>query len=1521
MKFLCALFLASGLVLPVSAQTGFVNDQAARGVIGQATFEGGADTVSASVLAGAQGVAVGGNWLFVADSNVLSILNTNYTSTTLSQAITNVASTTIYVTSSAGMVANSTVLLIGTEELQVSSVSSDGHTIGVVRGYDSTTAALASAGAVVTFSLGATQDNRVLAFNTTQLPAPTANLVGLQPARCPLCDLAASNVIGQPNFTSQIVPATLAANSVNQPTAVATDGTILAVADTNNNRVLVYNTIPTTPNASANVVLGQPDFVTFQTPDAVTASTLRGPQGLWIQNGKLFVADTQNSRILIWNSIPTTNNQPADLVLGEPNFTTRYIAANPLNPATSANSLYDPVSVSSDGTRLFVSDLGNNRVLIWNEIPTANQQPADVEVGQPDMTSNMADNVTGILGNGNTTTSTTWVTGGCASTGTDTAVTPNVPTYNELCERTLSFPRFALSDGTRLFIADGGNDRVLIYATIPTVNGAAADTVLGQVDMITNIVSDETQLITSTVVSNNSSADTIRTPTSLAWDGTNLYVADPFDNRVLYFTPGSPNLILPNDSILNAASLLIYAQGYVIVGLNSGDSVTTGDVITVTIGGTAYTYTVQSGDTLAKIVAGLVKVINGSNSGAGDPNVIAIAAPNDTLSLQSKVAGPAGNSVTLAASLTTGTAETVTVSDDELTGGNSATLAPGSLVVINAPPGVVFASDGETHTDNDSPLDVDYAGVQVYFDGIAAPIAYVTPTQIRAQIPYLLFSYTQDAAANSSSAYVRLQNPDGSVSYSNAIPLAIVPANPGIFSMNNGTPPTALAFHGSNYASAVFSIDGTINAGDIGTVVVGNNTYTYTVQSTDTLNTIQTAFVNLINQDPLVTATASGTFTRVVIQARVPGPAGNGIPLTASVDTGADLLLTVLNTPTCCSNTAGAPVTAANPLVPNELFYVWGDGLGIITGSSAATLVAGAPYNGAQPNTVNDFVAATLEGGAAQVINSGLPTGVIGLYQVELQVPAGATTSDQAELYIAQDAYISNITLVAVNSASISLSPNPIAAETGTHGTTTVTYSSSVANTVVYVGSQLFCTAAAGTSSGTCTTGDWVSNGMVFSLVDPSTGVVLATTTAVVQAPAATLTLNPNPVGNDGTGLGTATLTVNANTPVNVYAGPTEFVGDVTTGAFATGKWVSNGLVFTAVDVTSSKVIGSVTAQVSKPAGTLTFASNPILNTNTPGDVVATLNYSANIPAAIYVNGTLFCGGGTAISGSCTTGQWVTNGMQFQLVAVATKAVLATATAQVELSAGTGTITLSPNPAVVTDGTGLATITVGFSASAPNAGIFVNGTLLCTGQSGYCPTGKWVHNGMVFTLANTANGLPIASATAVVQTPSATISLAQNPVVAAPGSNAGIATINYSANVGVEVLVGGKLLCGPQLSGSCLTGTWVTNGMVFQLVDAATQVVLASVTAQVVPPSGQISLTPNPVVVTDGSGLGVATVNYTANVPVAVFVGPNRLCGDTTTSGSCLTGKWVSNGLVFSLVETGTDTVLATVTASVVSGP
>ena len=197
----------------------------------------------------------------------------------------------------------------------------------------------------------------------------------------------ASLVLGQPDFTTTTDPYTTQSGFRN-PTGIASDGNILVLADTDNNRVLIWKTIPTSKNQPADLVLGQKDFVTVQEPPPLNSSAFRGPEGVWVQGTQLFVADTQNHRVMVWNSIPTSNNQPADLVLGEPNFSTAPPATTSDLPPTASN-LFSPVSVTSDGTHLFVTDLGHHRVLIWNSIPTQNGQAADVVVGQQNMTSEL----------------------------------------------------------------------------------------------------------------------------------------------------------------------------------------------------------------------------------------------------------------------------------------------------------------------------------------------------------------------------------------------------------------------------------------------------------------------------------------------------------------------------------------------------------------------------------------------------------------------------------------------------------------------------------------------------------------------------------------------------------------------------------------------------------------------------------------------------------------------------------------------------------------------------------------------------------------------------------------------------------------------------------------------------------------------------------------------------------------------------------------------------------------------------
>jgi len=947
-KGILSLFFLSAYI--VNAQT-FVNGQAARAEIGQPNFTSGQTGVAANLLGGASGLAYANGLLWIADSNRLA--------------------------------ANP-------------------------------------------------QNNRVLSFQTSLIPGPYADQSQIIPATsaCGLCGYNASNVLGQPDFVSNnpgllqtATPAngsTAEEGSMRTPTAVATDGLHLAVADTDNNRILIWNTLPTTPNAAPNVVLGQTNFTSAQ--PATSQAGLRGPQGVWIQNGALFVADTQNYRVLVWRQIPTQNDQPADLVLGQPNFTSANgppnLSPTNLYPPTAANLLLNPVSVTSDGMRLFVADLGNNRVLIWNSafvngsLNLSNDQNADVAIGQPNLTTAVAN----------------WSSALCG------AADNSAP-----CAATLDWPRFALSDGRRLFVADGGNDRVLIYNTIPTQNGASADEVLGQLDFVTNRDTSASISITSTTVDNTGAVDITATPTSLAFDGTNLYVADPYNMRVLIFTPG--NTPLPDSSAVNWASEIIRQEGVVTFSLPAGGAIVANDTVTITIQGTAYTYTIVKNDTLDTIAQGIVKVINTSNSNAGDPNATAIfaGAGTGTVYLASKGTNLAYDSISLAASTSNAADIATNTPSAYLTAGNAGTGAAGMLVEINGS----NLSDTTASTSLSGQLPTSLGGVEVFMDGLASPILSVSPTQIVTEIPFNFVngSFVNAGLAgtsaftdrNSTGIYVRTLHNDGSITVTNATPMYIAPANPGLFNApaydGQARPwPAINAFHQPGNPTAVVSVDGSVTAGNTASITIGSATYTYTVASSDTLLTIAQNLANQINaQDPNVSASLGGAFQRVVLTARQSGAAGTGIPISATSSSGATVTMTAYTSSTCCAVVSGSPITPSNPAVPGELISVSATGLGTVqdVNGNVLTVATGQPWQGPLVNSAVSSVTATMNGETAETITAGLAQGGYGMYQVQMVVPSDLPTNPTTQLYVAQNAFISNTVTIPVGPAGSYTPPPP----------------------------------------------------------------------------------------------------------------------------------------------------------------------------------------------------------------------------------------------------------------------------------------------------------------------------------------------------------------------------------------------------------------------------------------------------------------------------------------------------------------
>jgi len=78
-------------------------------------------------------------------------------------------------------------------------------------------------------------------------------------------------------------------------------------------------------------------------------------------------------------------------IAGQPAGAGNLTSGTPNDGGLSGASLSGPVGVWSDGTRLYVVDSGNNRVLVWNAIPSS-PVPADFALGQPAGASNLTTN-------------------------------------------------------------------------------------------------------------------------------------------------------------------------------------------------------------------------------------------------------------------------------------------------------------------------------------------------------------------------------------------------------------------------------------------------------------------------------------------------------------------------------------------------------------------------------------------------------------------------------------------------------------------------------------------------------------------------------------------------------------------------------------------------------------------------------------------------------------------------------------------------------------------------------------------------------------------------------------------------------------------------------------------------------------------------------------------------------------------------------------------------------------------------
>jgi hypothetical protein len=294
-------------------------------------------------------------------------------------------------------------------------------------------------------------------------------------------------VLGQPDFSSdgRNRGGAPGPNTLHVPTGVLLWRGCLVLADSWNHRVLIWREVPLHAATPADLVLGQRSMEAgeLNRGGIPAPDSFYWPYGLATDGQRLYVADSNNRRVLIWNDLPQTDGQPADLVLGQASFT---MGEENAGGTPNASSMRWPHGIATDGTRLLLADAGNNRVLVWNQLPRTANAPADLVLGQPNFGA-VSDNQGYHLG-----------------------------------QATLRFPyAVALWQG-KIMVADTGNSRIMCWENSPATGDPAAE-VFGQVDFNQN-GENRWKL---------SGRDTLCWPYGISSVGGVLAVADSGNNRVL----------------------------------------------------------------------------------------------------------------------------------------------------------------------------------------------------------------------------------------------------------------------------------------------------------------------------------------------------------------------------------------------------------------------------------------------------------------------------------------------------------------------------------------------------------------------------------------------------------------------------------------------------------------------------------------------------------------------------------------------------------------------------------------------------------------------------------------------------------------------------------------------------------------------------------------------------------------------------------------------------------------------------
>ncbi|HRG47684.1 MAG TPA: NHL repeat-containing protein [Leptospiraceae bacterium] len=262
----------------------------------------------------------------------------------------------------------------------------------------------------------------------------------------------------------------ISANSLNTPIGIAVDSTGLYVADSLNNRVLYFAGTSTT----ATRVYGQAGSFTANTNNngGLSANSISMPYGLAVDSTGVYVADTNNQRVLWYAGTSTT----ATRVYGQSGSFTANASS------TTTTGLWGPNSIALDSAGVYICEgLNNHRALFFSGTSTT---------------------ATRVYGQGGVFTANTANNGGISA-------------------NSVSNPNAIAVDSTGVYIGDYANNRVLFFANASTT----ATRVYGQAGSFATVTANNGGI----------SASSISGPRGVKTFTDGVYIVDTVNNRVLVY--------------------------------------------------------------------------------------------------------------------------------------------------------------------------------------------------------------------------------------------------------------------------------------------------------------------------------------------------------------------------------------------------------------------------------------------------------------------------------------------------------------------------------------------------------------------------------------------------------------------------------------------------------------------------------------------------------------------------------------------------------------------------------------------------------------------------------------------------------------------------------------------------------------------------------------------------------------------------------------------------------------------------